>query len=711
MDSGAGNHVSVCHDCSCKEGGYITLAIIVCLILLPILIAWTLLGFMLTRSSIVSVSVGWIVFSVFAIVAIAIDPFEWGYIFGIGLDLFIVTIIILGYEWPQTWKLSRIIVLYALLVAAITVSVLALTQFSQDGAISGGLSNLIQLQTRHVTRKLTSSPDSSVDTLEVASEADLMDAMNDAAIISGTIIIAWIILCDQNLWLPASEEKLLESETRVLKTMCSNKVIQLVVDGLGTLIVTDTDILTIPSSSSDDATRTGIEDGLEDGSSSAALKGGRETSSNNNNNNYNSNSNSKRRSSKDRPILVLVHGYASANCYWAPVLGRLQQHFRVYCVELPGWGRSDRVTWTSSTPDEVLSCYSEGIERWRIVMGLEKFVLLGHSLGSHACAAYAVTYPHRVSHLIFASPAGVGMPPEQMMRKIDQSTLLEYEFDSPSDSGASTLSQSSFRKNFQFSQFTYSFLSLVWESNLTPMDGIRWLGPLGHAAIAGILERRALKSGKDSYLRKLTPEQAQALIDFTYQNQAMPPSGERALAPIFMPGAYAKKPLCLWLRGKDYRPRVRNDPNSPSKRGGDDRLFYRGSSSSVSSQASRDESQDERCSLLNDNSAPHENNSPPNSPSRNSRASSRTIDCPVSLIYGSPGDPSAGHDWMNCAYGNQLCDQLRREGVDARLYQMRGVVGHINYMENPEEFCFLVAQACFQREEFQPLYRPKEPDH
>jgi len=750
MDSGG--ELSICHDCTCREASAVSLAIFLCLVLLPLLIAWTILGLLLSRSPLVAVTAGWLVFSVFAVVSIAIDPFEWGYVFGIGLDLLVVTVIVLGYEWPKSWSLYRSLTLYLLLIGALVITVLALTQFSQDGAVSGMLSHLtVPTQEGSRRRGLVDTVSSTTtDSFTVLSEASLMEAMNDGAMISGLLAIAWIICCDQSLWLPATEEKLLEAETRVLKTTCSKRVVQLVVEGLGTLIVTDEDL-------------PGFEPNATAGNAPQIPPAP-----------SNSNSKQRKRDQEDKPVLVLVHGYASANAYWAPVLGLLQEHFRVYCVELMGWGRSDRVPWTAKSADEVLDLYRDSIERWRMAMGLERFLLLGHSLGCHACSAYAIHYPHRVSHLIFASPAGVGLPPEAMRKKMDQNALLDYEFDTPSDTGASTLSNSSFRKNFQFSQFTYAFLSCVWESNLTPMDGLRWLGPFGHLAVGGILERRALKSGGNSFLRRLRTEQSDALIDFTYQNQAAPPSGERALAPIFMPGAYAKKPLFLWLRGPEYRDRLRALRDGD----GDDRVGdvenqstlgpgsgYRGSynfrapgSGNVSRTTSaddRDESRSggidgdaaERRSLLCGNNSNNANNnnststpprgkerrgytpgsggsgsgsgsgigsgqteggsassslglSPQSKNSPKPRGPVRTIDCPVTFIYGTPN-----MDWMNAKYGKDLCDQLGREGVDARLYQM-SESGHIVYMEQPEEFVFLVHAAVFRRSEYQQLYRP-----
>lgn len=46
------------------------------------------------------------------------------------------------------------------------------------------------------------------------------------------------------------------------------------------------------------------------------------------------------------------------------------------------------------------------IEEWRKEMKLNKFILLGHSMGGFLAASYSMSFPERVSHLILADPWG-----------------------------------------------------------------------------------------------------------------------------------------------------------------------------------------------------------------------------------------------------------------------------------------------------------------
>lgn len=67
----------------------------------------------------------------------------------------------------------------------------------------------------------------------------------------------------------------------------------------------------------------------------------------------------------------------------------------------------------SNDPVEVEEQYVTSIERWREHMGLESFVLMGHSLGAYLSSAYTLRYPTRVKHLILVDAWGFGIKPDE----------------------------------------------------------------------------------------------------------------------------------------------------------------------------------------------------------------------------------------------------------------------------------------------------------
>jgi abhydrolase domain-containing protein 5 len=97
--------------------------------------------------------------------------------------------------------------------------------------------------------------------------------------------------------------------------------------------------------------------------------------------------------SEKTPIL-LVHGLCASLGLWALNIDALAEDRTVYAIDLMGFGRSSRPKF-SSDPHEAEMQHVEAIEAWRKEMGLEKFILLGHSMGGFLSASYALKYPER----------------------------------------------------------------------------------------------------------------------------------------------------------------------------------------------------------------------------------------------------------------------------------------------------------------------------
>lgn len=103
--------------------------------------------------------------------------------------------------------------------------------------------------------------------------------------------------------------------------------------------------------------------------------------------------------------LVLVHGMGSGVGLWVLNLEKLAESRPVYAFDVLGFGRSSRPI-LSKDPILCEAELTESIEEWRKSMKLDKFVMLGHSLGGFVSASYALTYPQHVKHLVLVDPWG-----------------------------------------------------------------------------------------------------------------------------------------------------------------------------------------------------------------------------------------------------------------------------------------------------------------
>ncbi|VDO04313.1 unnamed protein product, partial [Rodentolepis nana] len=106
-----------------------------------------------------------------------------------------------------------------------------------------------------------------------------------------------------------------------------------------------------------------------------------------------------------RMPMLLIHGFASGVGLFCKNLDSLSETRRVYAFDLLGFGRSSRPP-LPETAEEIEMKYVEVIEEWRKNMDLDKFILLGHSMGGFLATSYALSYPERVVHLVLADPWG-----------------------------------------------------------------------------------------------------------------------------------------------------------------------------------------------------------------------------------------------------------------------------------------------------------------
>jgi 2-hydroxy-6-oxonona-2,4-dienedioate hydrolase len=104
--------------------------------------------------------------------------------------------------------------------------------------------------------------------------------------------------------------------------------------------------------------------------------------------------------------LVLVHGYLGGSSQWDAQLPLLSQHFEVVTLDLAGYGKANHLAAPTNLADHaryVLATLDH--------MGIERFHLLGHSMGGMVVQEITRQAPHRVDKLVLYATGPLGCIP------------------------------------------------------------------------------------------------------------------------------------------------------------------------------------------------------------------------------------------------------------------------------------------------------------
>jgi cardiolipin-specific phospholipase len=243
----------------------------------------------------------------------------------------------------------------------------------------------------------------------------------------------------------------------------------------------------------------------------------------------------------------MLHGYGAGLGFFYKNFEGLSRRpgWKVYALDMLGMGRSSRPNFRIHAKDrqgkitEAENWFVDALEEWRKERGLEKFTLLGHSLGGYMATAYALKYPGRLNKLILASPVGIPEDPYAVnadMPEPEDSTMQNEVLQDQATAvkGAGPGKPDAPRRPYP------KWLTYLWDANVSPFSIVRWTGPLGPRLVSGWTSRR---------FSQMPREEQQALHDYSYSLFRQRGSGEYALAYILAPGAFARSPLIRRIQG------------------------------------------------------------------------------------------------------------------------------------------------------------------
>lgn len=103
--------------------------------------------------------------------------------------------------------------------------------------------------------------------------------------------------------------------------------------------------------------------------------------------------------------------------------------YRVYALDLLGWGRSQRPKFRGTTADDALEWYLPSLRGVVSRLGLSRFTLVGHSLGAYLALEYTKREQLQVDSLVLVAPAAsarhisvsramyFSLPPQAIVRR------------------------------------------------------------------------------------------------------------------------------------------------------------------------------------------------------------------------------------------------------------------------------------------------------
>lgn len=126
--------------------------------------------------------------------------------------------------------------------------------------------------------------------------------------------------------------------------------------------------------------------------------------------------------------VVFVHSLAGNGGQWALQLDHLRRGRRAVAVDLRGHGESD----PAEDGDYTVPALAHDLEAAVDQLGLRRFILAGHSLGSAVAIEYASRHPDRVAGLLLVDPNGdmSGIPREEKeawLEPLRRDTMRELE--------------------------------------------------------------------------------------------------------------------------------------------------------------------------------------------------------------------------------------------------------------------------------------------
>lgn len=155
-------------------------------------------------------------------------------------------------------------------------------------------------------------------------------------------------------------------------------------------------------------------------------------------------------------IVVLVHGNMTSSVHWDVVIESLSENYKVYAVDLRGFGQSSYQQKITAIKD-----FSEDLKQWVDLVGIKEFALVGWSMGGTVSMQFCADYPgycSRLFLLVSGSTRGYGYYPLGADGLPDQNNRVSTMEEIYEDSKYKTVQHAYDMKNYDILRQTWDMV-------------------------------------------------------------------------------------------------------------------------------------------------------------------------------------------------------------------------------------------------------------
>ena len=118
--------------------------------------------------------------------------------------------------------------------------------------------------------------------------------------------------------------------------------------------------------------------------------------------------------------LIIIHGGGNSGKVWLRNAEELSKHYSIYVPDLPGFGNSQSIDDNFRLTEFVVF-----VEEFSKSLGLQRFHLVGHSLGGGIALLYALEHPYKINRLVLVSSICLGKEIALWARFLSQLTFCK----------------------------------------------------------------------------------------------------------------------------------------------------------------------------------------------------------------------------------------------------------------------------------------------